>query len=97
LTLALLDFDRSRVTRLAKVPNPVDRVTAAEKHQSTWQRAALEIAGTFLVLMGIAVGILALRLALILTHGIPNKRTMATKGTEGHHVTLTVKGDRRPP
>ena len=67
--MALLDFDRSRVTRLSTAFNPINRVTAAEKHQNTWQRATLEIAGTFLVLMGIAVGILALRFALLLIHG----------------------------
>jgi hypothetical protein len=68
--MALLDFDKGRVTRLPKAPDPVNRVTAAEKHQSTWQRTALEIAETFLVLMGIAVGALTLRFALVLMHGI---------------------------
>jgi hypothetical protein len=68
--MALLDFDKGRVTRLQKAPNPVNRITAAKKHQSTWQRTALEIAGTFLVLMGIAVGIMTLRLVLVLMHGI---------------------------
>ena len=68
--MALLDFDRSQVSRLSKAPNPVNRATAAEKDQSTWQRIALEMAGTFLVLIGIAVGVLALRFALVLMHGI---------------------------
>jgi hypothetical protein len=67
--MALLDFDRSRITRLSRAPQRVDRVTAVEKHHSTWQRTAVEVAGTFLVLMGIAVGILALRFALVLMHG----------------------------
>lgn len=67
--MALLDFDKSRITRSSRAPNLVDRLTAVEKHQSTWQRTAIEIAGTFLVLMGIAVGIFALRFALVLMHG----------------------------
>jgi hypothetical protein len=40
-----------------------------EKRQNTWQRTAIEVAGAFLVLMAIAVGILALRFALVLMHG----------------------------
>jgi hypothetical protein len=36
----------------------------------TWCRAALETVGTFFVLAGIAVGILTLRLALVLVHGV---------------------------
>jgi hypothetical protein len=64
--MALLDFDKSKITL---APNSVDRVTAAGKHQTTWQRTAIEVAGAFLVLMAIAVGILALRFALVLMHG----------------------------
>jgi len=37
---------------------------------STWQRMALELVGTFLVLMGIAVGVLTLCFALVVVHGI---------------------------
>jgi hypothetical protein len=68
--MALLDFDKDRVARRSRAPSPANWVTAAEKHHSTWQRTALEIAGTFLVLIGIAVGILTLRFALVLMHGI---------------------------
>ena len=68
--MALMDLSRSQDDFLSRPPETVNRVTAAEKHQSTWQRTALEIAGTFLVLMGIAVGILTLRFALVLMHGI---------------------------
>jgi hypothetical protein len=38
--------------------------------QGTWQRTVLEAAGTFLILAGIAVGILMLRFALVLVHGV---------------------------
>jgi hypothetical protein len=51
------------------VPNPVSRATLGERQQSTW-RSALEVAGVFLVLMGIAVGILMRRFALVLSHGV---------------------------
>ena len=68
--MALLEFDRSWGRRLSVAPNPVGRATAAKKDQSTWQRTALEMAGTLLVLMGIAVGVLALRFALVLMHGV---------------------------
>jgi hypothetical protein len=65
--MALQDFGRSRVTRLQGHPPPS---TAAEARQSTWQRAALGLTGTFLVLMGIGIGILTLRFVLVLMHGV---------------------------
>jgi hypothetical protein len=68
--LALLDVGRSRVACLPKAPTSVNRASGAEERQRGWQRTALEIAGTFLVLMGIAVGVVTLRLALVLMHGI---------------------------
>ncbi len=68
--MALLDFGRSGVGRLSKVPNPVSRATLGERQQSTWRRSALEGAAVFLVLMGIAAGILMLRFALVLSHGV---------------------------
>jgi hypothetical protein len=42
------------------------------RHHSSWQRAALEVAGTFFVLIGIALVILTLRFALVLMHGVLN-------------------------
>jgi hypothetical protein len=64
--MALLDFGGSRATHLRGHPPPS---TATKARQSTWQRTALEAAGTFLVLMGIVVGILTLRFVLVLMHG----------------------------
>ena len=64
--MALLDFGGSRVTRLRGHP---PSSTAAEARQSTWQRTALEVARTFLVLMGIGIGILTLRFVLVLMPG----------------------------
>jgi hypothetical protein len=63
--MALLDFGRSRVTPPPRVPISANRTAAI-----TWQRTALKVAGTFLVLMGIAVGVLTLRFALVLMHGV---------------------------
>jgi hypothetical protein len=40
-----------------------------ETRQSSWRRTALEVAGTFLVLMAIGIGILTLRFVLVLMHG----------------------------
>jgi hypothetical protein len=65
--MALLDFGRSHVARPQGHPSPS---TAVEARQSTWQRTALEVAGTFLLLMGIGVGILTLRFVLVLLHGV---------------------------
>jgi hypothetical protein len=68
--MALLDVGRSRAAHLQKAPTSVNRTSVTEERQRGWQRTALEIAGTFLVLMGIAVGVVTLRLALVLMHGI---------------------------
>ena len=64
--MALLDFGGSRATQLHEHPPPP---TAAQARQSTWQRTGLEVARTFLVLIGIAIGILTLRFVLMLMHG----------------------------
>jgi hypothetical protein len=47
----------------------VNHATTAHRH-STWQRTLLDAVGTFLILAGIAVGILTLRFALVLIHGV---------------------------
>lgn len=58
-------------TRVAVSPpcGSVNHATTAQHHRA-WYRAMLEAVGTFLVLAGIAVGILTLRLALVLIHGV---------------------------
>jgi hypothetical protein len=65
--MALLDLSRSRATNPQGRPPPS---TAAEARQSTWRRSASGLAGTFLVLIGIGIGILTLRFALVLMHGV---------------------------
>ena len=64
--MALLHLGRSHVARLQ---GHLPRSTAVETRQSSWQRTALEVAGTFLVLMAIGIGILTLRFVLVLMHG----------------------------
>jgi hypothetical protein len=68
--MALLDLGRGQVARPSRALGPVNGTTAADKRQSTWWSVALEVAGAFLVLMGIALGLLALRFVLVLTHGV---------------------------
>ena len=65
--MALLDVSRDRVGRQSHVPK---RASDAGRQLSTWRKAVLEIVGTFSVLIGIAVGILTLRFALVLMHGV---------------------------
>ena len=68
--MALLDFGRSGAGRLSKTPSLVSPTHPGERQRGTWRRSALEVAGAFLVLMGIAAGVLALRLMLVLSHGV---------------------------
>ena len=42
---------------------------AAVKQQRTWRTATLEFFGTLFVLIGLAIGLLTLRLLLVLIHG----------------------------
>jgi hypothetical protein len=65
--MALLDFARSHVARPQGHPSPS---SAVEARHSTWQRTALEVAVTFLLLLGIGIGILTLRFVLVLMHGV---------------------------
>jgi hypothetical protein len=43
---------------------------AVEDKRTSWQKTILEFIGTLLVLMGISVGILTLRFALVLMHQV---------------------------
>jgi hypothetical protein len=65
--MALLNFagDRAQPQSYTR-----KRRGAVEGRLSSWQRAILEFIGTLLVLMGISVGILTLRFALVLMHQI---------------------------
>ena len=67
--MALMDLTATRVAVSSPPRRSVNTAATAHRH-STWQRTMLEVVGTFLVLAGIAVGILTLRLALVLIHGV---------------------------
>lgn len=66
--MALIDLAATRVAVSSPSRGSVNHAITAHRH-STWHRAMLDAVGTFLVLAGIAVGILTLRFALVLIHG----------------------------
>jgi hypothetical protein len=51
-------------------PLGVVEKAATVRRQNAWHRIVLEVVGTFFLLAGIAVGILTLRFALVLIHGV---------------------------
>jgi hypothetical protein len=65
--MALLEFGRGGVGQHAYRP---ERARVAETERSTLRKAALELVGTFLALVGIAIGILTILSALFLMHGV---------------------------
>jgi ABC-type lipoprotein release transport system permease subunit len=67
--VALLDVARGQVARQSHMPGAA---RAANRRLISQRKVALELVATFLVLMGIAIGILALRFALVLMHGVPH-------------------------
>jgi hypothetical protein len=67
--MALMNLAAIRVAISSPPRGSVNYATTAHRH-STWHRTVLEAAGIFFVLAGIAVGILTLRLALVLIHGV---------------------------
>ena len=67
--MALMNLAATPVAVSAPPRGSVNHATAAHRH-STWQCTLLDAVGTFLILAGIAVGILTLRFALVLIHGV---------------------------
>jgi hypothetical protein len=67
--MALMDLAANRAAVSSHSRGPVSNATTAHRH-SRWHRTILEAVGTFLILAGVAVGILTLRLALVLIHGV---------------------------
>ncbi len=67
--MALMDLTATRVAVSSPPRGSVNHATTAHR-PGTRHRTMLEVVGTFLVLAGIAVGILTLRLALVLLHGV---------------------------
>ena len=67
--MALMGLAATRAAVSSPPRGSVNHSPTAHRH-STWHRAVLEAVGTFLILAGNAVGILTLRLALVLIHGV---------------------------
>jgi hypothetical protein len=67
--MALMNLAATPVAAPSPPRGSVNHATAAHRH-STWQGTLLDAVGTFLILAGIAVGILTLRFALVLIHGV---------------------------
>ena len=67
--MALMNLAATPVAVSSPPRGSVNHATTAHRH-NTWHRTVLEAVGTFLILAGIAVGILTLRFALVLIHGV---------------------------
>jgi hypothetical protein len=66
--MAVQDFARGRAACPSQALTPANRAIGTDR-QSRRLRIAVEIGGTLLVLMLIALGVLALRFGLVLAHG----------------------------
>ena len=65
--MVLFDFARAGAVRHS---SSVNHATVRHEQLSTWARAALGVARTLFVLMGIAIGVLTLRYILVFAHGV---------------------------
>lgn len=65
--MALFDIASNRA---GHQPHVSKSPRAANKPSRDWRSVTREIAGTFFVLMGLAVGLLMLRFALVLMNGV---------------------------
>ena len=67
--MAFFDFARAGAMRQPMAPNSVNHATV--RHELRVRpRAALGAAGTLLVLMGVAIGVLMIRFILVLAHTV---------------------------
>jgi hypothetical protein len=67
--MALMNLAPSRPAGYLQASGLVGKATTARR-QNTWHRTVFEAVGTLFLLAGIAVGILTLRFALVLIHGV---------------------------
>jgi hypothetical protein len=67
--MALMNLAATQVSVSSPPSRSINRANATQHHR-TWYRTTLEAVGTFFILAGIAVGILTLRFALVLIHGV---------------------------
>ena len=66
--MAVLDFARGWAARPSQTLTPANRAIGADQQSRHW-RITVEIGGTLLVLMLIALGVLAVRFVLVLADG----------------------------
>jgi hypothetical protein len=71
MKMAVLDCARARAAGASQTPTLANRVSDSSRPPRRL-RIAVEIGGTLLVLMLIALGVLALRFVLVLAHGFLN-------------------------
>jgi hypothetical protein len=68
--MSVLDFGRRRSAGLPRRRGPAPQATMGIDRQQSRVHAAIEVAGTLLVLTLIGVGILTLRFALVFAHSL---------------------------
>lgn len=68
--MAHTDLARGRLRLLSQPRKPPNPTISRREYPRTWRRIAIEVAGTFLVLVGMAVGVLTLRFALLVMHDV---------------------------
>jgi hypothetical protein len=67
--MTVVDLARGRAVGVSQAPSSENHAISASR-QPGRSRIAVEIGGTLLVLMLIALGVLALRFVLVLAHGV---------------------------
>ena len=67
--MALFDFPRAGTERHQMAPSSVNHSTVPHEHRAR-PRAGLGAAGTMLVLMGVAIGVLTIRFMLVFAHTV---------------------------
>jgi hypothetical protein len=67
--MAIMNFAPNRPAGFLQSPGMLEKQPPARR-QNTLHRTVLEGAGTSFLLAGIAVGVLTLRFALVLIHGV---------------------------
>jgi hypothetical protein len=67
--MALLDFASRRAAGLSNAQHPPTRAVGTSRQQSRVE-AAVEVGKTMLILMLVALGIVALRYALVVAYGV---------------------------
>jgi hypothetical protein len=67
--MAFMNLASTRVA-VSSQPPELFKKAVATRRQRRWQRTVLEGVGTFLLLAGVAVGVLTIRFSLVLVHRV---------------------------